>query len=103
MSDTLYIGNDHLLSVTLTGDDGAPITSGTVEATITDLSGDQVAGITWPVALAHTAAGVWEATLQSTLQIVDKRRYRVDITAVQGTINGAWRKTVTAAYRELTE
>lgn len=99
MSDRIYIGNDHLLLVTLTGDDGAPITSGTVTATMTDTAGEAVAGETWPVALTHTTGGVWQVVLQSDIQIRDGRMYRVNVTAVNGTINGAWRETFRAAYR----
>lgn len=63
----MYYENDSLLEVTAidkSGDADSAVTTGTVTVTLLDAAGDEVAGETWPLALAYNATRQkWRATL----------------------------------------
>jgi hypothetical protein len=99
VDDSLCIGNDHVLSVTLMDGDETPITSGTVELTVTDMFGQEVAGIAQPIAFEHQGSGVWLATIDAAAEFQNLQRYRLSITADSGELDGAWRQTLPARYR----
>lgn len=63
----LYYENDNLIEVTATdksGDTDSAVTTGTVTVTLLDAAEAEVAGETWPLALAYNATRQkWRATL----------------------------------------
>jgi hypothetical protein len=89
MSEPLYIGNDHVVELRGLKDatTGAFLNAATCTVTlIDDQTGLNVAGETWPLAMAYVTAsnGVYRATLADTLTLVDGQRYTARISANGG-------------------
>lgn len=70
---TLYIDNSNVIelrelknSVT-----GAADTGASVSVTVKDSAGDDVAGETWPVSLAHASGGTYRGTLSRSLTLTE--------------------------------
>jgi hypothetical protein len=82
MSVTIYTGNnanvieirDVTNTVTTAVDTGA-----TVSVTLTDKSGAEVAGATWPVNMPHVSAGLYRVTIPPPLTLVEDREYNVKV------------------------
>lgn len=67
----IYYENDSLIEVAATdksGDTDSAVTTGTVQVTLLDAAGAEVAGETWPLALSYNATRQkWRATLLNTI------------------------------------
>lgn len=83
---TLYIGNHNVVELqTLTNVvSGAADTAATVEMTLKDRNGSEVAGQVWPATLAHDTGGTYRATLDFDLSIKPRKTYIAEI-SVTGT------------------
>lgn len=71
----IYFANDNLIEVTAvdkSGDADSAVTTGTVEVTLLDAAGAEVAGETWPLALSYNATRAkWRATLLNTISGIE--------------------------------
>lgn len=80
--------NDNLLEVIGLKDEAAGqfLNDKTVTVTVTDVKGAQVAGETWPLAMAFVAGsnGDYRATLKETLGFTAGKEYLADIVADGG-------------------
>lgn len=97
--DALYISNDLLLSLSLSDDLGAPITSGSIQVSIKDTSKSEVAGHAWPLQLQHQGAGVWSGVIDAGTQLEYGKKYTVEITASSSGLDGFFKKTYDAVFR----
>lgn len=101
----LPIGNDVVLTVTGLLD---PLTDeyfngATVNVTVKDLSGTNVSGQTWPLALNYIVAsdGDYEGVLEDGMVLTDGRYYEIAVTTNVGAdLVALWRKRLPARYRE---
>ena len=98
-----FVATDNVLEVggLLNGVTAAYANAATVAVTLTNAdTGAQVAGATWPLALAYTSAsnGVYTVTLPDTLSLVDGQRYLATITADAGA--GLYKTWVLGVYAE---
>lgn len=74
-------------------------TGASVAITITDRSGNEVAGVTWPLTMSHTSGGTYRATLPDDLVVLEKRRYIATIEATgSGGQKKTWREDVEPIY-----
>lgn len=80
---TLYVGNTNVIelqglknSVTGTTD-----TAATVEVTLKDGAGVEIAGQSWPASMVHDADGTYRATLEDDLSLRKGGRYFAYVTA----------------------
>jgi len=80
--------------------DGDPVTNATVEATMLDRDGNEVAGTSWPVALTHDTAGNYYVTLDADLDIKAHKRYIIEITATSGLLQSFWREDLSCEYAD---
>lgn len=87
--ERLFIGNDHLVTLSgLKDQDGAAITSATVQATLYERDrSTEVAGVTWPLALTHVADGAYEAQLPESVGVLLNRTYALKVAASVGEAN----------------
>ena len=103
MQIELLVGNTmNVLLEALAYEDGAYINdAGTATVTITDSSGEDVAGQAWPFALTYVPAsnGNYTGVLSSVIQLVKGRKYTVEVTAIKDGNVGLWRQTVIAIER----
>lgn len=81
----LYYNSDNRITVTVTDEAGALVTGATVNGTLVDLEGNEVAGATWPVALAEGDPGKYSVVLSQLLQVQKYQRLKFNVTAVSGT------------------
>lgn len=101
--DVLLISNDNVLEITgLTNAiTGLPIDTADVFATVTDLDGVEISGVTWPVAIPNVASGKYQGTLPDTMSIQANRRYQIVIDADAGPgLRGHWVRSAKALERE---
>lgn len=99
---TLYLDNSNVIELRdLTNSvTGAADTGASVQVTITDASGIELSGETWPVLMAHAFAGTYRATLSSSINLVAGRYYRAVVEATgSGSEVGKWTCNVVAASR----
>lgn len=90
-AEILHDGNSNLIRVPqLTDHDGTVITDATVEVTITDASGTNVTGQTWPMGLPHVSAGKYEAAAPYGIGLRVGRKYTVTVTAVKDSLKAEW-------------
>lgn len=86
---TLYVGNDTILEVGSLKNEltGAFLNSAAVTVTVTDMSGVEVSGDTWPKTMAYLTGsdGVYRATLLHGLALVAGTRYQAEVAADAGT------------------
>jgi hypothetical protein len=83
----LYIGNDSVLAIDLRNDlTNTAINDATVTVQVKDTAGADVAGETWPKALAYVdgSKGLYRVTLPHTLALVAGGRYVATIVADAG-------------------
>lgn len=102
MSKTLYVGNDHRLTVDgLRDPDGNYVNTAEVSATLLDAHGAEVEGETWPVSLAYVAEsdGRYRGILDDAIELVDGKSYTLVIDAVDGESVGRWELAVKATNR----
>ncbi len=100
---SLFVGENNVVEwQTLTNSvTGTPDTGATLTVVVKDTAGNEVAGETWPKAMAHDAGGTYRATLNAALAIQVGRTYVAEITATgSGGEKGFRRLTATAAYHE---
>lgn len=99
----LYPENDNLLEWQEMKNNatGAYVNNATVSATLFDDTGAQVAGETWPKALAYVAGsnGLYRATLAAVLSVVAGRDYSARVVAVGGGVTGVYTPPVLAVKR----
>lgn len=67
----LPIGSTGILDVSLIDEDGAAINDATVEVTLKDADGIEIAGETWPIAMNYVASsdGKYTVTLTHELEV----------------------------------
>jgi len=100
----IYITNDNVIELTglQSAVDETYQNSATVTVTITDSAGEEVAGETWPLAMAYVSGsdGDYRANLADTLTLVDGASYTAAVTADAG-VNGlaTWTERLTARTR----
>lgn len=102
--DILLVANDMICEVSglKNAVDGADIDSATVNVTISDLDGNNVGGVTWPIVAPNVGTGLYRATLPDTMSLTHNRRYRVTINADAGPgLAGNWRRSAKALNREV--
>ena len=103
----LFQGDNHnVLELRALTDEvtGSLILDATVQVTIHDAEGDEVAGETWPKAMALTtespSTGKYRATLDSALAITSNNEFKATVTAVSGSgIEAEWICDVLPAVR----
>ena len=85
---TIYDGNDGLIEVKglLDGVTGEYVSDATLEVTLRDAAGAEVAGQVWPLSMEYVpdTSGVYRATLLATLDLTLNARYVATITADGG-------------------
>jgi hypothetical protein len=64
--------------------DGTPLTSGTVEATVQDSSGNALEGVTWPVPLTHIDDGLWQGAIIGDMKWPTSRIGQTQLRIVSG-------------------
>ncbi len=92
-----YLSDNVVEVVGLVDPAGAYVNSATVEVTLLDSAGAQVAGETWPVACAYVAGsdGVYRGPLRDALTVSPRRRYHAIVTADAGAdLRRRWRLPV---------
>lgn len=83
--DRLYVNNDHVVEIQgLRDADGKLIAGASASATLYEADGvTEVAGITWPLALAYTGSrGVYRGELGAAVNVVAGRRYKLKLNAI---------------------
>lgn len=67
----LPVGSTGILDVVLIDEDDAPINDATVDVTLKDADGNEIAGETWPIAMNYvsTSDGRYTATLTHELEV----------------------------------
>jgi len=91
----IFIDNDNLIELIGLKDIAldAFVNDATVQITLTDTAGDEVAGQSWPVTLNYVAAsdGNYRATLEDGLVLTPGRKYTAVVTADAGSdLLGKW-------------
>lgn len=102
MSLTIYIDNHNVIELSGLKNSATNVidTGATVEVTLKDENGNNVAGQTWPATMAHDSGGLYRATLDEDLDLTPLASYvaHVDATGSGGQV-GHWEKAVTARTR----
>lgn len=102
MSEKIYVGNDHKLTVDQLRDtDGQYINLATVEATVTDSEGNEVEGQTWPLNLSYVedSNGKYEGILDDAMELQADENYTLIIDVSDGSSVGHWELEVMAVIR----
>ena len=98
----LYLDNSNVIELrdlknSVTGDAD---TGATVAVTITDSSGNEVGGATWPISMTHVADGKYRATLSPDVALLSDSLYLVVVEATgSGGEKGEWNCDLIAADR----
>lgn len=75
MTEAIYISNDNLLTLDnlINSATGQAVNSATVQATLVDEDGTQVAGQSWPVSMPYVSgsSGKYQGSLESALVLTD--------------------------------
>ena len=103
----IYDNNDNIIELRLLTNAVTEVIDGgaTVSVTLKDASGVDVAGQTWPTNMPHvgdsnTPEGTYRATLDSTLVLSTKQRYKATVDAVgSGGEVGQWICSVSVVER----
>lgn len=100
----LYVGNDNILEVChvrneLTGDF---INDATVEVSLFDVAGEEVAGGTWPKSLVYVtdSKGVYRTMLPAVLTLLPNARYVAEVEATAAGTVGKWTLNCVARVRD---
>ena len=100
--DNWYIGSDNVLRLDIFRDEieGEYLNSATVTATVRDLAGNEITGVSWPITLTYVASsnGRYQATVDAAASVTENSQYYVYYTAVQGSIDKQFRRRVIAVY-----
>lgn len=78
---------------------GTVITDATVTARLLDVAGAEVAGETWPLALAHISGGVYRAIASSAVAVVAGVAYTLEVMAVKAGVTSVWQVPVPGEVR----
>lgn len=97
--DTLYVRNDLAFSCVLSDNEGGAITSGSFVLRILDTSGNEVDGVTWPLALSHQGSGRWSCVIDAALLAEYGKSYVLELSGSSGQLDGYWKKTYPATHR----
>jgi hypothetical protein len=102
---TLYIGNDNIVSISglTNAATNAVVNDATVMLSLSDTSGNAVAGQSFPVAMNYVATsdGDYAFNLQSDLQLRHNTVYVAQITVNSSGIDAAWEFQLKAEKRGL--
>lgn len=79
---------------------GVPIEDATVEATLYDANGDEVAGQVWPLTMDHEGSGNYVGVLSADLVLVPGERYNAKVIGQSAGAQGEWNLSVPAARRD---
>lgn len=82
--DTLYLNNDHIIELDGLQDvNGDFVAGATVKATLYESDGvTEVGGVTWPLTLSYQGTrGNYAAELPASVAVVDKGRYKLNLSA----------------------
>lgn len=98
---TIYVGNDHTISVTELKDQaGNTVTGATVVMSLLDKrSRVVVTGLDFPLTLAEGTAGNYSVVMDKAVEVDIGSKYYVSITAVSGTMDAQWDIEVGCSYR----
>ena len=104
MADTIFVGNDNFLEVSSLKNAAtdAYINDAVVTVTLTDSSGTEVVGETWPKAVSYVSNsdGVYRTTLPDTLSLTGGELYRATVNADAGTgLVATWIRPLRALTR----
>lgn len=83
--EALYYLSTHTARVTLTDAAGDPVLGAdSVDVTLRDKNGDDVAGQSWPLSLTEIGAGVYEGTVLHSVTVTKTDRLKMIVDAVKG-------------------
>lgn len=104
MSNTLFVGNDMIVSFTgagkLVDENGNAVTGATVKMILYKYgTTTEVCGETWPVVLTDDNYGEYSATLKGTVEIIEGANYGLKITAAGGGAQAEWVQKMVARVR----
>lgn len=87
MTEVIRWASTNILEITVTDPvTGDPVTNATVEITaLYDTAGDEVTGQTWPLAMAHTALGVYRGVLEHDIDVEPGQTVFAEYTVTQST------------------
>ena len=105
MKYELYLNNDNTLEVAglQNAVTGQYINDATVEVTLRDADGDEVAGQNWPLTLSYVtdSDGIYRGTLEDDLELTARADYTAEITVDAGAdLTGQWSMPIIAITRE---
>ena len=94
VTQILYYQNDMMVEFSglQNSIDDSYLNGATVLLTLVDSDNNEVSGQTWPLVLVHDGGldGVYQGIMDSVIDITVGLNYTAHITAVEGTLNGAW-------------
>lgn len=104
MARIWYVDNDNVVTLDeLTDEAGDYVNDATVEATLFDLDGDEVTGVTWPITLSYVAAsdGLYRGVAGDVAAVADGAEYdvRVDVDDGSGGTARFWHRVVAKTRR----
>lgn len=95
---TLYLGTDHVVSVTgLQNNDGSAITGATVTARVLDGTGGEVSGTSWPITLSGDGSGNYEGTLPAEVALSVRGDFKLEIVAEGGGLKRTWKESISTS------
>ena len=99
----IYVGNDMIATIsrlrnTVTDE---YLNDASANLTVKDENGNPVDGMTWPVLMDYVDAsdGGYQATIESTVDLVENKFYTAEIVVVRGEFNGLFVIPLLAKYR----
>ena len=99
---SLFVGNTAILEITLVDElTGDPVNSATVAITLTDISGVELTGDTWPKPLVYVAGseGLYRALLSHNVAMEEGANYLYAATASASGMVASWGGDVNAVRR----
>lgn len=104
MAHSLYVGNDHRVTLTgegrLTDHNGDPITGASVTMTLYNLDDEtEVAGASWPVSFTELGDGEYDGQLPAEIKVDVGEPYKLVIKASTANSEAQWTEIVTAQWR----
>jgi len=93
MTNVWWDNNSHRVTLTgLTDPDGEYVNDAAVSATMTDLLGNELADVEWPLALSEdgTLTGVYTADLPPDTELEAGQYALVTVTATRNDVVGEW-------------
>lgn len=94
----LFLATDHAIVLEgLVDDAEQPVTTATVELTeLKDAAGEDVLGITLPVAMTHTDAGTYRGSIPAALEITAGVIYKAKVRAAANGLTSTFFETLVA-------